>query len=67
MRSQAPQRVVEARFHRSDRAVHDLGDLGEVQAVHVMEDDDDPMLRTQRVDGGEHRSSQLRLFRERRR
>src|SRR5678816_4715665 len=62
MRSEAPKGVVEARFHRADGAIHDLGDLGEVESVHVMEDDDYPVLGPKRVDRREHDPPHLGLL-----
>jgi len=44
MRSEAPEGVVEAGLHRPDRAVDDLRDLGEVEAIHVVQDHDDAVL-----------------------
>src|SRR5207302_3388494 len=67
MRSQAPQRVVQPGFHRADRAVHHLCDLREVEAVHVVENDHQPMLWAERVDRFEDDPTKLRLFGEQRR
>jgi len=50
-----------------DRAVDHLRDLGEVQAVEVMQHHHEPVLRPELVDGGEHESAELRLFRDVRR
>ena len=50
MRSQTAERVVQARFDRTDRTVDDLRDLGEVQAVQVMQHDDEPVLGPKLVD-----------------
>src|SRR5258706_10057543 len=49
LHSELPEGVVEAGLHRSDRDLDDLGDLGEVEAVQVVQDDDDLVLRPERV------------------
>src|SRR5687768_2347373 len=64
MRSKAAERVVQARLHRADRAVDYLSDLREVQAVHVMEHDDDAVLWSERVDRREHDPPHLGLLRQ---
>jgi hypothetical protein len=62
MRSEPAQRVMEARLHRPNGAIHDLGDLRQVEAVQVMEHDDEAMLRPELLDGAEDEPSELRLL-----
>jgi len=62
MLSETTERVVQPRFDRSDRTLHDFRDLGEVQAVHVVEHDHEPVLGTQLVDGAEDEPAELGLL-----
>src|SRR2546421_8669667 len=64
MRSQPPERVVESGLHRSDGAIDHLRDLREVEAVHVMQDDHQAMLRAERVDRLQDDATDLGLFGE---
>ena len=59
MRSESAQGVVQPGLHGADGAIHHLGDLREVEPVQVMEDDDDPVLGSERVDGLEHEAPEL--------
>ena len=62
MRSETAERVVQARLHRPDGAIHHLCDLREVQAVQVVEHDHEAVLRSELLDRAQHEPSELRLL-----
>jgi len=64
MRSKPAKRVVQAGLDRSDRTVDNLSDLRQVETVHVMEHDHEPVLGPELFDRAEHESAQLGLFRD---
>src|SRR5712692_3125021 len=64
MRSETAKRVVQPRLHRPDRTIHDFRDLGQVQAVQVVQHDHQAVLGSELVDRAEHKPSELRLLRE---
>src|SRR6267378_5126517 len=59
MRSETAERVVQPGLHRPDRTIDDFRYLGEVQPVQVVQNDDKPMLRSERIDGAEDEPPEL--------
>src|SRR5207244_5715554 len=64
MRSEPAEGVVQAGFDRSDRTVNDLSDLRQVQPVHVVQHDHEPVLGPELVNRAKDKLAKLGLLRD---